>query len=654
MATKSNSLQSAPGPYRLLLGLRNRHFFALDLIVFCITPVIALWLRTDGLDSVTQYLEPLAVYTISAIIIRFLVFASLGLYSRYWRYASIDELAQIFLCLIASTAIIAVVFFGMVRPLRWVSHDFPRSIPFLDGILVLFAVGGTRYSIRLVERIRQRRQRGKQAERVLILGAGDAGAMIVKELQANPQLALDPVAFLDDDPGKHKTFIHGVQVVGECRQVRRIASELGAKQAIIAMPTASGKTLRQMMLYCQEAQLAYKTIPGVFELLDGTVSIDQLRPVDIADLLRRESVKTDMARVTALLRGKRILITGAGGSIGSELARQIAHCHPAALVLLGHGENSIVAAARALGKSHPELPVYQVIADIRDLDRLRGVFARYRPQVVFHAAAHKHVPLMEENVEDAVTNNVLGTRNVIQAALACGVESLVSISTDKAVNPTNVMGATKYVAELLVKQAAQQSRSNLVVVRFGNVLGSRGSVVPLFKEQIAQGGPVTVTDPQASRYFMTIPEAVQLVLQAAALGKGGETFVLDMGEPIKIVDLARDLIRLSGMEEGRDIDIVYTGLRPGEKLDEELFAADEKGARTSHQKIFVVPNGREKQSTGLPYPSDLSQAVEQLIDAARRSDQVEIYRLLRSFVPSLRAPAVETYSRARETENARR
>ena len=359
-----------------------------------------------------------------------------------------------------------------------------------------------------------------------------------------------------------------------------------------------------------------RIIPGMYELLSGAASIGQLRDVQIEDLLRREPVHTDTAQVAALIRGRRVLVTGAGGSIGSELCRQIVRCEPAELIILGHGENSIfdiqneleagtdacdagVEARNWQEASRPQHPatsitrprITPVIADIRDADRLAAMFAAHRPEIVFHAAAHKHVPLMEDNVEDAVTNNVLGTRRLVEASIAAGVEHFVLVSTDKAVNPSSVMGATKRVAELIVQEAARRTGRAFVAVRFGNVLGSRGSVVPFFQRQIAAGGPVTVTHPEVKRYFMTIPEAVQLVLQAAALGCGGEIFVLDMGEPVRIVDLARDLIRLSGLEPDRDIEIRYTGLRPGEKLFEELFGADEAYGRTQHEKIFVYRNG---------------------------------------------------------------
>jgi len=539
-----NHNKTINGFAQTLVTLRNRYFIALDLLAFCLTPLLAVWLRTDGTDDlsglvyVARYVNSLALYALVATLLRWAVFIPFGLYSRYWRYASVDELGQIALAVTTATILVALAFFGILKPFGLLHPDFPRSIPFIDGILVLLAIGGSRYSVRLVERARQRR-RGRAASmtRVAIIGAGDAGAMIVREMQQNPQLGLEPVIFLDDDERKHWTRIHGVPIVGGRDRIRDAAQNYRVEQAIIAMPTASGKAIRELMRLCRAANLAVKTVPGIFELLDGSVTVNQLRPVDIEDLLRREPVETDITEVAGLLKDKRVLVTGAGGSIGNELCRQIARHDPAMLVLLGHGENSLFYMTKELRFTHPHLAHKTVVADIRDEARLRAVLARERPQVVFHAAAHKHVPLMEENIEDAVTNNVLGTRNVVNLAAASGVEYFVLISTDKAVNPTSVMGATKRVAELVVQETAKRTGRPFVAVRFGNVLGSRGSVVPVFKQQIARGGPVTVTHPEVQRYFMTIPEAVQLVLQAATLGKGGEVFVLDMGKPIKIVDL---------------------------------------------------------------------------------------------------------------------
>lgn len=615
---------------RILSSLRNRHFLALDVFLFCLTAMLALWLRLERVSQMTHYLEPLAVYVMVATAIRLIVFIAMGIYSYYWRQASIDELAFIILAVSVSTALMTIIFFAVLRPLNWIGDDFPRSIPLLDGFLVLIAVGGTRYSVRLIERMRQRFQPHSPTDtRVVIVGAGKAGAMIVREMQANPQLGLFPVAFVDADPRKQGMRIQGVPVVGGHDQLETIVRDFKAHQVIIAMPTAPGKMIRELTQVCRAIPIPVRTVPGMYEILDGSVTVNQLRPVEIADLLRREPIQIEMAQVTNLLKGKRVMVTGAGGSIGSELCRQIARCSPASLILLGHGEHSIYTIANELRHAFRYLDLPRVIADVRDEDRLRMIFARYHPQIVFHAAAHKHVTLMEENLEDAITTNVWGTRTLLQIAAANDVSHLVFISTDKAVNPSSVMGATKRVAEMLVHQTAEQTGRCFVSVRFGNVLDSRGSVVPLFKQQIARGGPITVTHPEARRYFMTIPESVQLVLQAAALGKGGETFVLDMGEPIKIVDLARDLIRLSGLEEGKDIEITFTGLRPGEKLFEELFLSEEPYTRTGHPKIFVGRNG-------IHSPNYLTDKVERLIASARTNAPATTLELLGDLVPEYR------------------
>ena len=470
--------------------------------------------------------------------------------------------------------------------------------------------------------------------------------MIVRELQRNPQLNMHVVAFFDDDLGKHDVRIHGVPVCGDRHAIPAVVQKQHIRKVIIAMPTVPGREIRDIVNICERAGVDTKIVPGVYELLDGTVSITQLRNVEIEDLLRRDAIHTDIEAVRHLIQGRRVLVTGGGGSIGSELCRQVWRCGPSELVLLGHGENSIFDIHNELkgleerdwrnstmdgdSSSPPASRIKPLIADIRFPERIQAVFERYRPQIVFHAAAHKHVPLMEANPSEAVTNNTLGTRNLINAALSVGVERFVMISTDKAVNPTSVMGASKRVAELLVHKAAMQSGKPYVAVRFGNVLGSRGSVIHTFKRQIAAGGPITVTHPDMQRYFMTIPEAVQLVLQSSVLGQGGEVFILDMGEPVKIIDLARDLIELSGLEIGRDIDITFSGIRPGEKLFEELFVSGEAYHRTRHDKIFIAANASSF------VPPDLEGAICDLDKAACDQDAAAILACLHNLVPEYR------------------
>jgi len=423
--------------------------------------------------------------------------------------------------------------------------------------------------------------------------------MVVKEIHANPQLGLTPVGFVDDDHSKLGLRLGNLQVMGTLEQIREIADREHVQELIITMPRASGTVVRKVVRAAYEAGLRTRTVPGLFEILGGRVSVAALREVQIEDLLRRDPVQTDLNAVRRLAAGRTVLVTGAGGSIGAELCRQLVALEPKNLILLGHGENPIFETLHELLSDEPRPNLIPIIADIRDRHRIQRIFAQHKPYAVFHAAAHKHVPLMEENVSEAITNNVQGTRNIVDAAVSCGTQHFVLISTDKAVRPTNVMGASKRVAECIVQNAARAHNRHFVSVRFGNVLGSRGSVVPTFLRQIQDGGPVTVTHPDMRRYFMTIPEAVQLVLQAGALGRGGELFMLDMGEPVRIVDLARDMIRLSGLEEGSDIDIEFTGIRPGEKLYEEMFFNHEIAEPTEHPKVLRARNGHHNVCTDL-------------------------------------------------------
>jgi FlaA1/EpsC-like NDP-sugar epimerase len=516
-------------------------------------------------------------------------------------------------------------YMAVLRPL--VSGPaLPRSVPILDLILTLIVTTGCRLSVRFAQHIKVGKANGVHAQQgVIIVGAGEAGGMVARELRANPQIGLYPVAFLDDDPAKIGNQVHGIPVLGTRKDLVQVAGDHGVREVIIAMPTAPGSVMREIKDAGVYAGLHMRTVPGIFDIISGKVAVSQLREIDIADLLRRKPVETDRKAVREIVHGATVLVTGAGGSIGSEICRQVAKFGARELILVGHGENSLFDIQNELRDTRPLVELVPVVADIRDAARISRVFDTYRPAVVFHAAAHKHVPLMELNPEEAVTNNVVGTRNVLAAAEATAVSRFVFISTDKAVNPVNVMGATKLLAETLVHESAVRTGRPYVSVRFGNVLASRGSVVPLFKAQIGKGGPVTVTHPEMCRYFMTIPEAVQLVLQAAALGTGGETFLLDMGEPVKIVDLAKDMIQLSGLEVGADIDIVFTGLRPGEKIFEELYSSSEEFERTEHEKIFRL----HRNGHGASRPPDLGG----LFAAAAGGDSLRLRQLLGEALP---------------------
>ena len=606
--------------------LRNRHFLFLDIVLLTGAAYSSYALRLDTFD-LGRFWVSLAGFLLVTLLVVPTVLRVAGIYSRYWRYASIDELLRLSGAVSASGLLAGVVALG-VFPLVSETLRTPRSVPLIFLPLALIATAAPRLAVRIAGQYRQRAGKHKRLKIVAIMGAGDAGAMIARELQNNPHLGIEVAGFLDDDTGKHGMRIHGIPVLGDRTTIPRVVRNYNLHQIIIAMPTAPGREIREVVAVCEEAGVETKIIPGIYELLNGAVSVNQLRDVDIEDLLRREPIETDTAAVEQSLRGKRVLVTGAGGSIGSELCRQIIRCKPQELLLLGHGENSIFEILQELRPQDPDGDLLTpIITDTRFARRINGVFEQYRPQIVFHAAAHKHVPLMEDNPVEAVTNNVLGTLNLLNAAKSHDVEQFVMVSTDKAVNPSSVMGSTKRVAELLVHQAARETGQPYVTVRFGNVLGSRGSVILTFKKQIAHGGPVTVTHPEMKRYFMTITEAVQLLLQAAILGKGGEVFMLDMGQPVKIVDLARDLIELSGLEVGRDIDITYTGMRPGEKLFEELFIKGEEYKRTRHTQIFIAANASAF------VPPRLNEAVQNLARVAERNDGVALLQDLTTLVP---------------------
>ncbi len=632
--------------------LRVRYMVAIDIVCVLFAVLLAFVFRYEALIYIWPYVVHNWPLFVVAPLVRVATYAAFHLYRRLWRYASVPELKAIVVAGLVGSLFIWVIDWW-IMPLIRSGHTSSRSVLAIECVLSIGAAGAVRVIYRLLQRrmsqddARRLKAFVDRPERVLVVGAGDAGVMILRETLANPHLGLSVVGFVDDDSDKRGITLQGVRVYGGRDDIPELGKRLSVDQVIIAMPTAPGKAIRAVRAICDRAGLRAMTVPGIYELLGGQVSVRQVREVRIEDLLRRDPVQTDPGQVNALLRGRRVLVTGAGGSIGSELCRQIAGCEPARLVLLGHGENSIYAISNELRLRYPRLPVSGVIADVRQEPRLASVFAEHRPEVVFHAAAHKHVPLMEANIAEAVTNNVGGTLNVVAMAERFGCDQFVLISTDKAVNPTSVMGVTKRIAEIIVQDAARRSGRRFVVVRFGNVLGSRGSVVPLFQEQIARGGPVTITHQDMTRFFMTIPEASQLVLQAAAIGTGGEVFVLDMGEPVAIIDLARDLIALSGLQEGRDIDIVVTGLRPGEKLYEELFREDEERSPTVHARIFC---GRG----GTPRPSAvLQQQVTGLLRAAREGDPGQVQQALRDAVPEYLAGLADTVAESEPQKEAR-
>ena len=612
--------------------VRNRTLLLGDLVLIVTSVLASFALRLDLGVPFLDYLPSGWVMVGIALLVKPVVYYLFGLYRRYWVYASTREL-RLIAAATATASVVVALFVLLVRSLGGLQTGFPRAVLGIDWLLSLFSVGGLRLTIRVLAESGQISQKGNGAARqkqVIVVGAGDAGALVVREMQRNPQLNMRPVAFVDDSPDKLKKDIHGVRVVGSLADLERVLRRYLSPEVVMAIPTAPGSVVRLVTEICRRNGVPFRTMPGMHELIGGKVSVSRLRQVDISDLLRREPAKIDDEAVGRALSGKRVLVTGAGGSIGLELCRQVIRWSPAQLAMLGHGENSIFEALLDLKQDSPEFDPVPIIADIRDLDRIGEVFESFRPEVIFHAAAHKHVPMMELNVEEAATNNVLGTQSVVDAALDHGTERLVLLSTDKAVQPTSVYGATKRISELIVRNAALASGLSYATVRFGNVLGSRGSMVPLFQRQIAAGGPVTITHPDMQRFFMTIPEAVHLVLQAASMGKGGELFVLKMGNQVRILDLAQDLIRLSGLEPGKDVEIVFTGVRPGEKLSEALWDEGIKYDPTAHPDIVNVIEEGALQGDAL------AATVRELVQLAGEGDSEAILGLLRERVPANR------------------
>jgi FlaA1/EpsC-like NDP-sugar epimerase len=605
--------------------MRNRYVLAADLFLIPLVAFLAFALRFD-LRFISKRPE-FFPFLAAALLLKPSLFLAFGLYRRFWRYASLNDMLLVVFAVSTASLLLAVA--AGVAVVTGYLDGVSRAVVLLDWMLTVMAIAGVRVSVRAVGESWGRSRLsadGRAARRVLIVGAGEAGTIVLREMQRNPQLELEPAGFLDDDPMKKGKRIHGILVMGDTAALERVVKVGRIEEVVIAMPKASGDVVRGVAERCQALGLRCRTIPGIFELLDEQVSVSRLRKVDIADLLRRREIHLTHG-ADAYLTGRTVLITGAGGSIGAELCRQVARARPRRLVLLGHGENSIFDAQGEIRRAFPRTEVAAVIADIRDRNRLDQVLRAWRPEIVLHAAAHKHVPLMEENPQEAISNNVLGTRNVVDAALAFEVDRFVMISTDKAVAPSNLMGASKRMAEMIVRETARRTGKAYMVVRFGNVLGSRGSVVPTFKRQIELGGPVTITHPEMRRFFMTIPEAVHLVLQAGGLGRGGELFVLNMGEPVRIVDLAQDLMRLSGFEPG-DIPITFTGLRAGEKLDEQLW---ETGSVVTPVEGLDLRRIIEPDD---PTPAMLALTIEKLERAAASNDYLEMAEALASCIPT--------------------
>lgn len=555
-----------------------------DIAVILLAEYGALLIRFEFRPSAIkpEFMEKLIHYSPINIVLTLVIFALFSLYDSLWRYASVTELLNLTLaCIISSMA--------QVVGTYMMQHHMPRSYYILYLLLLFPMMAGGRFSYRLLRILRQKLYTDnlKQPIYTMVIGAGDAGTVIIREMKASYHLSNQVVCAIDDNPEKKGSRILGVPIVGNRKDIPAAVKKYKIQEIVVAIPTMKPQDKKELLEICKDTGCKLRLLPGVYQLINEEVSVSSLREVEIEDLLGREPVQVDLDSVLQYVQGKRVLVTGGGGSIGSELCRQIASHRPGLLVILDIYENAAYDIQQELKHEYPDLNLVVLIASVRNTHRINSIFEKYRPQLVYHAAAHKHVPLMEDSPNEAIKNNVFGTLNTARAAEANGCQRFILISTDKAVNPTNIMGASKRICEMIIQCLNQTSRTEFAAVRFGNVLGSNGSVIPLFKKQIEQGGPVTVTDKNIIRYFMTIPEAVSLVLQAGVYARGGEIFVLDMGEPVRIDDLARNLIKLSGLQPDVDIPIVYTGLRPGEKLYEELLMDEEGLKKTAHEKIFI-------------------------------------------------------------------
>lgn len=593
----------------------------LDMIFINISIFVAYFIKFQWLIP-PAYLHRYFQSFIPITVIMITSFYFFRLYKSIWRYASIDELNSVIFAV--TTGTIGSFLYGLL-----LGNRLPYSAYFVMWALTIMASGGIRFLRRVIGSIEMApREVLKKSKRTLIVGAGDAGAMVVREMKKRPEMEYIPVGFIDDEVSKVGKVIHGIPILGERKDIPQIVADKDIDEILIAMPSASDNDRREIISICSETGCKLKTLPGIYELIDEKVTISQIRDVEIEDLLGRDPVELNIDDIAGYVRDKVVMVTGGGGSIGSEICRQITRFNPKKLIILDIYENGAYDLQMELNKRAPYIDKEVIIASVREKDRLEEVFARFRPQVVFHAAAHKHVPLMEGNPKEAIKNNIVGTLNLVECADKYGVLKFVQISTDKAVNPTNIMGASKRVCEMIIQSIDKVSKTEFVAVRFGNVLGSNGSVIPLFKKQIASGGPVTVTHPEITRYFMTIPEAAQLVIQAGAMAKGGEIFILDMGKPVKMVDLAKDLIKLSGFEPEKDIKIQFIGLRPGEKLYEELLMDEEGIQNTKHKKIFIGKPGEFEFS-------EIKEKIRMLQDKLE-CDEEAVFDAVEEMVPTYR------------------
>jgi len=625
-------------------GRRVRYLTLVSLfahtLLFALSLLVAFGLAYNFKDWRSWFVQEYLTYLLLTLVVKVLVFGWSGLYRDSWRYVGLRDLFSIIRASHISIFIcVAVYYLSQWIWLRYLPPDrdimVPAPVFLLDWVFTIAFVSSARVAYRFYYEELRPLERSTEI-RLLIVGAGDIGDSILREVVRTSEARYHVIGFLDDDERKQHARIRGIEVLGPTEDIRAACEKHLVDEVLIALPDAPQRKIRHLVELCQGMNLRFRTVPAVSDLIEGRVQVSQIRPVDIEDLLGRDPVTLDTRAIGDYIRDKVVMVTGAGGSIGSEMCRQIARFEPRRLLLLERMENALFEINRDLGRHFPDIDRVPFVADIGDASRIRQILQAERPSAIFHAAAHKHVPMMEWNPGEAIKNNIVGTRCLADAACEAGVEKFVMISTDKAVNPTSIMGCTKRMAEMYVQQlrSATQSRTEFVTVRFGNVLGSSGSVVPIFKEQIARGGPVTVTHPEMIRYFMTIPEAAQLVLQAGAMGKGGETFLLDMGEPVKILRLAQDLITLSGLRPHEDIEIRFTGIRPGEKLFEELSISGEDASETAHPKIGIVKKR----------PEDFARVCEhisQLVTMMDRASTEQIRAKLQEAVPEYAPSTLE-------------
>ena len=628
---KDRNLPEFTTPLPALLLRFRRSMIVLAHIVAFACSLILSFLVVQNMQFRKEWLELYPAILMFFLLVKLPVFAFFKQYRGWWRYVGISDLLGIFGASLVSTFIIVVLWFvfGNMPSVRvYLPAGLERpaeGVCIADLFATVFMLGGLRIIIRLYYEEFRTAEAGR-LKRFLIVGAGNAGEALLREILRMPVTQYDVVGLIDDDSVKQGTHIHGIPILGTVERLPGICEERKIEEIAIAMPSASPKQLRRVIQVCEGTTIRFRTVPSITDIASGKLRVSQIRDVDINDLLGREAVKLDTDLIENFARGKIILVTGAGGSIGSEMCRQLCKFNPKLLLLVEQAENPLFYIERELRKQFVDVTVKAIICDITDKSRVDEIFGEYKPQVIIHAAAHKHVPLMELNAGEAIKNNISGTQVVADIADQYSAANFVLISTDKAVNPTSIMGSSKRIAEMYIQDLSRTSETHFVTVRFGNVLGSEGSVVPIFKKQIAEGGPVTVTHPEMKRYFMTVPEASQLVLQAATMGKGGEIFVLDMGEPVKIVDLARELITLSGFRPGEDIEIKFTGPRSGEKLFEELSIEGEDMQRTRHSKISIWKN--------IPMERDTLRAgINELVTIAKNQAYSEITQKIKELVP---------------------